>query len=33
VCETVVDAFANDLAKVTAHRYRDIFAHDVSAQR
>src|SRR6476646_8696967 len=31
MCETIVDAFANDLAEVTADWWRDIFAHYVSA--
>ena len=31
MCETVVDAFANDLAEVTSHWWRDVLAHYVSA--
>ena len=31
--ETVVDAFANDLAEIAANRRRNIFAHDVAAER
>src|SRR5438874_6358964 len=31
MCETVVDAFTNDIADVTTHCWRDIFAHHVSA--
>src|SRR6476469_1580994 len=31
MCETILDAFANDLADVTSHWWRDIFAHHVSA--
>ena len=30
MCETVVDAFANDLADVTLRWWRDIFAYHIS---
>src|SRR5262249_32032452 len=31
MCETVIDAFANDLADVASYRKRDIFPHHISA--
>src|SRR4051812_48450176 len=31
MCQTIVNAFSNDLAKVASHGWRDIFAHHVSA--